>query len=121
MRNFYDYFLIDQKPILVPDQDLSISLQDLDAEGSGRDELGYMHRIVLRERVGTWTLTYSTLSEWEYEYMNKLFDGKAEFDLTIRIGSKDIRTRGYCASSKASLRNAVKGIYKNVSFSIIEC
>lgn len=120
MRQFCDYFIIDDKPILAPDQDLGISKQDLDAEGSGRDELGYMHRIVSRERVGTWNLTYSTLNEWEFEYMNKLFEGKPEFNLIIRIGSKEIKTRGYCSSVKASLHNAIKGIYKGVSFSIIE-
>lgn len=121
MRNFCDFFKIDNEPILSPDQDLGVSKQDLDSDGSGRDELGYMHRIPLRERVGTWSLKYSTLNEWEYEYMNKLFEGKPEFDLTIRIGSKSVETRAYCSSFKASVRNANKGIYKNVSFSIIEC
>lgn len=121
MREFYEYFKIDKKPILAPDQDMGFSKQDLDADGSGRDELGYMHRIMLRERVGTWNLSYSTLSEYEYEYMNGLFEGKPEFDLYVRIGSKEIKTRGYCSSVKASLHNAIKGIYKRVSFSIIEC
>lgn len=121
MRNFFEYFKIDKKPILAPDQDLGISKKDLDAEGSGRDELGFMHRIILRERVGTWNLKYSVLREYEYEYMNELFEGKPEFDLNIRIGSKEIKTRGYCSSVNASLHDANKGIYKGVTFSIIEC
>lgn len=121
MRNFCDYFKIDKEPILAPDQDLDFSRQDLDAEGSGRDELGYMHRIVLRERAGTWNLKYSTLSEYEYEYMEGLFDGKSEFDLEIIRGGKKKKTRGYCSSVKASVRDIVKGIYKNVSFTVIEC
>ncbi len=121
MRSFYHYFKIDKKPILAPDQDLVISEQDLDAEGSGRDELGYMHRILLRERVGRWSLNYSTLSEKEYDYMNGLFEGKPEFDLEIRRGSQKIQTKGYCSSLKASLHDGVKGIYKKVSFTIIEC
>jgi hypothetical protein len=120
MRNFCEYFKVDKKPILAPDQDLGISKQDLDAEGSGRDELGFMHRIVLRGRVGTWNLNYSTLSEYEYEYMNTLLE-KPEFDLEIRIGSKEIKTRGYCSSVKSSLHNVIKGTYKGVSFTIIEC
>jgi hypothetical protein len=121
MRNFYEHFKIDKKPILAPDQDLDISKQDLDAEGSGRDELGYMDRIVLRERVCTWQLQYSTLREDEYDYMNDLFEGKSEFDLEIGNGSKKKQTRGYCSAMKAKLHNAITGTYKNVSFNIIEC
>ena len=121
MREFYEYFKIDKKPILAPDQDMGFSKQDLDADGSGRDELGYMHRIVLRERVGNWQLQYSTLKENEYDYMNSLFDGKHEFGLEIGIGSKKIKTRGYCSSVKAKLHNAITGTYKNVSFNIVEC
>lgn len=121
MRNFYNFFKIDKKPILAPDQDLGFSKQDLDAEGSGRDELGYMHRIVLREKVGKWNLNYSTLNENEYDYMNGLIEGKSEFNLEIRRGSKKIQTKGYCSSVKASLHNGIKGIYKGVSFTIIEC
>ena len=120
MRNFYEDFKIDRKPILAPDQDLGLSKQDLDSEGSGRDELGYMHRIVLRKRVATWNLIYATMSEYEYEYMNALLE-QPEFDLDIRMGTKHIKTRGYCSSVKGSLHNGKKGIYKSVSFSIIEC
>lgn len=121
MRAFFEEIKIDKKPILAPDQDMKISKQDLDGEGSGRDELGFMHRIVLRERVGKYQLQYSVLSEHEYDYMNSLFEGKPEFDLEIRIGTKKIKTRGYCSSVKANLRNAKKGVYKDVLFNIVEC
>lgn len=121
MREYWENFKVNKKPVLAPDNDMPISKQDLDAEGSGRDELGYMHRIVLRERVATWELKYARLSEDEYEYMNGLFDGNAEFDLDLKIGSKKVRTRGYCSAVGGTLSNALKGTYKNVSFKIIEC
>jgi hypothetical protein len=121
MREFFPYFKIDNKAILAPDQDLAVSKQDLDAEGSGRDELGYMHRIVLRERVCKWDIKYAKLSEYEFEYMNDILEGKKDFEIKIRKGSKEIITKGYCSGVNYLLHNAVSGIYKNVSYSIVEC
>lgn len=121
MRSFYEFFKIDGKPILAPDQDVGISKQDLDAEGSGRDELGYMHRIVARERVAKWQLDYAILTEQEYEYMNKLFEGKSDFEVEIKSALKRSKTRAYCSGVKASIHNGLRGIYKGVSFSVIEC
>ena len=48
MRPFTNLFLINGKPMLAPDADVGVSYTDLDANDSGRDESGYMHRIVMR-------------------------------------------------------------------------
>lgn len=120
MRQFYEKFKVENMPILAPDQDMPFSTQDLDAEGSGRDELGYMHRIVLRQRVGKLELKYSTLNKQEFDYMNTLLR-KPEFSLEIRKSNEIIKTRAYCSGVSAVLRDAVKEIYKDVSFSIVEC
>lgn len=121
MRNYYDECRIDGKPILIPDADASFSKFDLDAEGSGRDELGYMHRIVLREKVGKWQFQYKTLTDEEYDYIERLFGGKPEFVFDYRFGTKSIHTKAYCSAISSTLHNGRLGIYKNVSFSIIEC
>jgi len=46
MRGYDFDFLIDGRPILLPDGGVEINLEDLDSAESGRDESGVMHRIV---------------------------------------------------------------------------
>jgi hypothetical protein len=121
MRGFYDDCRIDGKPILIPDADVGVSKSDLDAEGSGRDESGYMHRIVLRERVRKWQFSYAVLCEDDYDYTERLFLGKPEFLFEYRIGTQKIKTNAYCSGISAIIHNSAKGLYKNVSFTIIEC
>lgn len=117
MRKFLDSVLIDGKPILVPDRDVEISRADIDAEDSGRDETGVMHRFVLRERVKTWTLSWGHLDAEEYNYMTGLVAGKPEFTLTI-FG--EVFT-AYCSNDTVALRNIVTGHYTGFSMKIIEC
>ena len=52
-------FQIDGKSLYAPDCDIEPSYSDLDASDSGRDEAGYMHREVVREKVATWPIAYS--------------------------------------------------------------
>ena len=42
--NYFHTFLINGQPILVPDADVELSYQDLDAGSAGRDESGVLHR-----------------------------------------------------------------------------
>ena len=44
-------FQIDGKFLYAPDCDIEPSYSDLDSSDSGRDEAGYMHREVVRERL----------------------------------------------------------------------
>lgn len=121
MRYFEDY-TVNGDPILVPDADADISENDVDDEGSGRDETGYMHRIVLREKVKKWVFKYSRLTREEYGYMKSLFKDKPTF--TFGYVDEDGQTQtttAYCSSNSAVLHNAREGIYKNFSISIIEC
>lgn len=46
-------FQIDGKSLYAPDCDIEPSYSDLDSSDSGRDEAGYMHREVVREKVAT--------------------------------------------------------------------
>jgi len=121
MRFFEDY-LIDGKPLLIPDGDVELSLSDLDEGDSGRDEAGFMHRIVARYRVGTWTFQYFRLTAREYSYMRSLFQGKADFTFTYRnLEGELVETRAYCSNDSITYHNAALGEYRNFKFSIIEC
>lgn len=121
MRLFEDY-LIDGKPMLVPDADVSLSFSDLDSSDSGRDESGAMHRIVVRERVATWGFNYSKLTAEEYKYMRSLFAGKPEFTFTYRdLDGYLVETRAYCSNDSITYHNARLGLYQNLKFNIIEC
>ena len=50
MRGKTNLYLIDGKPVLVPDEGVSESYEDLDSDASGRDQSGIMHRSLIRER-----------------------------------------------------------------------
>lgn len=117
MKNYLNDCLIDGKPILVPDEDVEISRSDIDAEDSGRDESGIMHRFVLRERVCSWVFSYAFLSQEEYTYLKSLTEGKEEFTFTF-FG--DTYT-AYCSNDSVTLRNALTGDYRDFKLKIIEC
>lgn len=117
MRKYLETVLIDGKPILVPDRDVEISRADIDAEDSGRDETGVMHRFVLRERVHTWTLSYAHLDAEEYNYLTGLVDGKPTFPLSV-FGEE---FTAYCSNDTVALRNLVTGHYTGFALKIIEC
>lgn len=119
----YDYdFLINGRPILVPDEGVEISMEDLDSSESGRDESGVMHRIVLRERVRKYGLPYGTLDREEYLYLMSLFAGNPTFEVEKRDpdGSK-VSFMAYCSRVGISFYNKKPGIYKNLTLNIIEC
>ena len=120
MRFFEDY-KVNGKPLLVPDADVSMSFADLDSSDSGRDESGVMHRIIVRERVGTWGFNYSKLTAEEYKYMRSLFAGNSEFTFTHRdLDGNVVETRAYCSNDSITYHNARLRVYMNLKFNIIE-
>ena len=124
MRATTDLFTINGKPVLVPDQEVTVSYEDLDAADSGRDESGFMHRFVVRHKVASWGFTYSHLTEEEKQYMESLFPDKATFAFG-HPGRKDSTKRETttCYRSKYSLswKNAATGLWSNYGFQIISC
>lgn len=114
--------LVDGQPVLAPDDDIDLSFEDLDSEESGRDEGGFMHRIVLREGVRVLPLKYSVLNHNDYRYMESLFKGKPEFALTYRDPYGEIfEYTAYRSKYGITLQNHRTGRYKNYKFNIIEC
>ena len=73
MRAKTNLFQINGVPMLAPDAEVVSSFEDLDASDAGRDESGFMHRIVVRYKVGSWKFEYSHLTEEEKAYMESLF------------------------------------------------
>lgn len=124
MRPFINFFLIDGEPLLAPDEGVTVTYTDLDADDTGRDEAGFMHRIVLRHGVGTWAFKYSALTEEERRYMERLFDGKTDFTFTHpdRIeADKEATCQAYRSKHSQEWQDARNGQWKNYKFNIIEC
>ena len=122
MRKYDFEFLIDGQPILVSDEDVTISYEDLDSEESGRDESGVMHRVVMREGVKKIPLSYAFLNREEYLYMESLFKGKSSLQVDCRdeLGSP-MRFTAYRSKHSITISNIKTGAHKNYSFSIVEC
>lgn len=124
MRAKTELFKINGTAMLAPDSQVELSFQDLDASDAGRDESGFMHRIVVRHKVPSWKFTYSHLTEEERRYMEGLFGEEATFLFTHpdRLdASRTVQTRCYRSQYGISWQNARTGLWSNYSFSIIAC
>lgn len=124
MRQTIDQFKINGKPLLAPDEGVGFSYEDLDTDDTGRDESGYMHRIVARHKVGSWSFAYSALSEEEKAYMEGLFPDEPDFEFTHpdrKDASKLVVSTCYRSKFSISWYNAKTGQWRNYGFNIIEC
>ena len=122
MRSFYENLQIDNKCVLVPDEDMKMEYIAIVSQDAGRDESGYMHPIILRDKVCKWTLEYAELNAEEYRYMESLFDGKQTFWVDyLDIDGRTKRMLAYRTEHILTLHNAKAGVYKNYRFSILQC
>ena len=124
MRAISNLFTVNGKPLLVPDQEVAMSYEDLDAADSGRDESGIMRRLVVRHKVASWEFTYSHLTEEEKRYMENLFPDAASFSFTHpgrKDSSKQETTTCYRSKYSLSWKNAATGLWSNYSFRVISC
>lgn len=98
-------FQIDGSPLLVPTAQPVLQYADLASSDSGRDEVGYYHREVLRRRVLTCKLEYSALTDEEYTYLIGLLTDKDTFTLThpkLASSTETETSTCYCESFSAS-------------------
>ena len=119
-----ELYQINGRPLLAPDAGVEMSFQDLDAAESGRDESGYMHRILVRSKVGVWNFVYSHLTEAEYGYLLGILPQTGSFRFTYPApgdSSRSLTTDAYLSQYGVAWRNATTGDYRNLKFSIIEC
>lgn len=117
-------FQINGKPFLPPDADVSFSFEDLDDADSGRDESGFMHRIVARYKVMSVSFSFSSLTNEELMYMESIFPEAPFFDFTYpdRLDpDKQVTKRCYRSKYGISWYDAKAGVWKNYKFNIIEC
>ena len=124
MRAKTNLFLIDGQPMLAPDADMNIAMEDLDAADSGRDESGAMHRFVVRHGLGQWSFSYAHLTQEEYEYMERLFAGKVTFQFSYPSqGNKNQTavTTAYRRQHGIRWHSLATGQFRNYGFSIIQC
>ena len=124
MRQKVDFYQVDGLPMPVPDSEPEFSFSDLDASDSGRDESGVMHRILVREKVGTWSFSYSHLTDEDLAYLRGLFAGKAQFSFTHPAfgasGTTETCT-AYMSQCSALWKNQRTGLWRNFKFNIIQC
>ena len=119
-----ELYKIDGKPLLAPDAGVVMSFEDLDAAESGRDEAGFMHRIMVRRKVGVWEFTYSHLTSREYAYLLSVLPAASTFQFSRPVpGQEDKQQQSLCYLSGYSLawHSAATGQYRDMKFSIIEC
>lgn len=123
MRETTDLFLINGKPMLAPDEKLQVSFEDLDDSTSGRDEMGFMHRRVLRYKVPVWQFSYSHLTEAERQYMENLFPDEATFSFTApsRLDAQPETRTCYRSKYAISWKSAKTGLWMGYGFQIIAC
>ena len=117
MREKTTLFTVNGNPILVPDGDISVSYEDLDSADAGRDEAGFMHRSVVRYKVGVWEFSYSNLTGEEYRYLLSVLPKAGSFLFPHPQG----QTVAYLSRYSIVYHNARTDTYKNLKFSIIEC
>lgn len=119
-----DLYQIDGEAMYAPASDQAHSFEDLDSADSGRDESGYMHRFLVREKVGTWAFEYPACTEAEKRAILAQFAGKATFAFT-HPGKLDSAVPETCTAymSKYSIAwyCARDGLWHNLKFNIIEC
>ena len=124
IRSYSTQYTIDGSPMLEPDEEAELSFTDLDASDSGRTEDGVMHRIMVRQGVGTWGFAYAHLTDAELAYMESLFAGKAEFTFTHPkfgdSGAAETCT-AYRSQFSAAWKSKITGEWRNYKFNIIQC
>ena len=117
-------YAIDGKPLLVPDAGVQMQFTDLDSDDSGRDESGFMHRLIKRHKVGTWSFQYESLTQKAYSYMLSVLPQGGTFDFTYpdpRDPSQSKTTKAYLSQYGITWHSARTGLYRNFKFDIIEC
>ena len=117
-------YLIEGKPMPLPDQEVEMSFEDLDRAEAGRDESGSMHRLVARYKVGSWSFTYSHLTQQTYKSLLQLLPKSGSFVFSYpdpMDPEKYKHTVAYLSKYGIVWRDAATGLYRNLKFSIIEC
>lgn len=116
----YD-FLIDGKPMLAPDADVTYDDYDLLSDGSGRDESGVYHTIILQKGLKTWGFTYSFLTEEEYRYVKSQIKGKQYISFSFYDEDGHQQTiSAYIKQTSVVYWSTRRRLYKDLKFEVIQ-
>ena len=122
MNTITELFKINGQPMLAPDAGVEVSYSDLDAADSGRDEAGYMHRLVVRHKIPTWQFSYTHLTAEEYAYLRALLPREGTFVFSYPNEDGQVEeTEAYLSKYTVLWQDLTRGIYRNLKFSIIGC
>lgn len=122
MRVKTDLFLIDGQPMLAPDENIKITMEDIDAADSARDESGFLHRFIARQNAGKWLFSYAFLTAEEYAYMENLFAGKATFRFVYSdCAGKLKEITAFRNQHEILWKSVTAGEFSNYQFSIQAC
>ena len=124
MRDTTELFKINNVPMLLPDEQVTVSYEDLDSSEAGRDESGVMHRIMVRRKVGVWNFCYSHLTQAEYAYMLSILPQTGSFLFThpkLEDCTQTESCDAYLSGYSILWHSAKTGDFRNMKFSIIAC
>ena len=124
MNTVSDLYQINGQPMLAPDAGVEMSFEDLDSADAGRDEAGFMHRSVVRYKVGVWNFVYSHLTQTEYAYMLSVLPNSGTFTFSYpdpRNPAVRKNCKAYLSAFGITWHSAKTNLYHNLKFSIIEC
>lgn len=112
-----ELYQINGKSLPAPDAGLEMSFEDIDGPSAGRDESGYMHRDVVRRKVGVWNFRYSHMDRQTWQYLMEVMPTGGSFTFT----APEKTCNAYLSAYAAAYESVVTGRYRDVKFSIIEC
>ena len=124
MNTLTGLYKIDEKSMLAPDAGVEMSFEDLDSADAGRDEAGFMHRGLVRSKVGVWNFVYSHLTGQEYAYMLSILPKGGTFTFTYPDPLDPTVAKSctaYLSGFGITWHSAKTNSYRNLKFSIIEC
>ena len=117
-----ELFQIDGKAMVIPDAGVEVSYSDLDAADSGRDESGFMHRLVVRHKIPSWQFSYTHLDAESYAYMRSILPRTGTFLFTYpNENGEPEQLQAYISKYSVLWENLRLGDYRNLKFSIIGC
>lgn len=118
-----ELFTINGQPMPMPDGNMVLYIENVEAPDSGRDESGVLHRFPLRQSVKSWDFSYAQLDREDFAYLEKLFDGKDTFRFGYLSETDGTRQEVVAYRSKRSVlwHSAADGRFRDCKFRITTC
>lgn len=119
-----ELYFINGRALPLPDAGVEMSFEDLDSADAGRDEAGFMHRSLIRRKLGVWNFVYSHLTQAQFTALQRALPEESTFSFTYPDPEDPTvfkTVTAYLSKYGISWYNARTGHYRNLKFSIIQC